>query len=370
LQSRIIFIRQSYTPYGGGELILDRMLAALTQRNIKVAILARAWPQERRDIEFIRCDPLAIARPFREILFARTACRRIATETAALVQSHERIPCCDVYRAGDGVHAAYLDARLRTEPIWGRAAIAASLYHRNILRLERKMFASPRLKAVIVNSTMVADEIVKYYGFARERIHLVANGIDLARFRPQARVEHRAAVRKKLGVADGQPVALFVGSGYRRKGLSYAIGAVAHSHAGAELWVIGRDGLGTRLRLLGPQTDPLPYFAAADVLVLPSIYDPFPSTALEALATGLPVVTSTGCGARDVAARLDPALVRDTLDIEGLAAALDRAFALAADPATAHAARAIASGYGIDTMVDRMLALYSTLVPELKAGAA
>jgi UDP-glucose:(heptosyl)LPS alpha-1,3-glucosyltransferase len=103
------------------------------------------------------------------------------------------------------------------------------------------------------------------------------------------------------------------------------------------------------------------------MLLLPSIYDPFPSTVIEALACGLPVVTSTGCGARDAVASLDPALVCDPLDVDGLAAAIERAFALASSPPTAGVARRIAEGYGMDRMVESMLALYRGLAP--MAGA-
>jgi UDP-glucose:(heptosyl)LPS alpha-1,3-glucosyltransferase len=113
--------------------------------------------------------------------------------------------------------------------------------------------------------------------------------------------------------------------------------------------------------MIGPQADPLPYYAAADVLILPSIYDPFPSTVLEALACGLPVVTSTACGAREIVARLDRGLVRDATDVAGLAEALRLAFELAARPAIAAEARAIANDYSIDQMIDRMLSVYAAL---------
>src|ERR1700682_4432980 len=109
---------------------------------------------------------------------------------------------------------------------------------------------------------MVADDIGRLFGFPRERMHLVPNGIDLAHFRPQARNEYRAAVRARLGVSAAKPVALFVGSGFERKGLRPAIHAAAACDA--ELWAIGHDrrpasfvagaeaaGLQNRFRLVG-----------------------------------------------------------------------------------------------------------------------
>lgn len=374
---RIIFVRQQFSQFGGAELTLDRLLAALVARGERVALLGRSWRGDR-EVEFIRCDPPKVARAFRESLFARAACKRIAREKEALVQAHERVPCCDIFRAGDGVHAAYLEAKGRTQPALARLADSASLFHRNTLALERRLFASPRLQAVIVNSDMVADDIVRHFDFPRARIHLIPNGIDLSRFRLEARAAHRAAVRARLGVATNAPVALFVGSGFERKGLRSAILAAAACNA--ELWVVGHDRrpqafaaaaerarLAERFRLIGT-ADPLPYYAAADALILPSFYDPFPSTVIEALACGLPVVTTTGCGARDVVKRLDARLVRDALDREGLAQALRTAFELAAKPDTAARARAIAEEFGIDPMVERMLAVHER-VRAMKARA-
>jgi UDP-glucose:(heptosyl)LPS alpha-1,3-glucosyltransferase len=97
------------------------------------------------------------------------------------------------------------------------------------------------------------------------------------------------------------------------------------------------------------------------MLLLPSTYDPFPSTVLEALACGLPVVTSTSCGARDAAARLDRRLVRDAADVDGFADAIRLALDLASRPATIGAAHAIAMEYSIDRMEQRMLAVYARI---------
>src|SRR4029077_4958698 len=132
----------------------------------RVALLGRSWSGDG-DVEFIRCDPPKLTRAFREMLFARAACDLVAREQDALVQAHERVPCCDIFRAGDGVHAAYLEQKKRTRSAFGRLADHFSFFHRNTLALERKLFASPRLRAAIVNSEMVADDIVRHFGFPR-----------------------------------------------------------------------------------------------------------------------------------------------------------------------------------------------------------
>lgn len=374
--AKIIFVRQQFSAFGGAELILDRTLQALAARGCKVALLGRSWREDRQSIQFIRCNPPKLARPWRETLFARAACQTLRHYPNSLVQAHERIPCCDIFRAGDGVHAAYLQQRRRGETTTGKLTLAASLFHHNTLKLERTMFASPRLQAVIVNSEMVVDDLARHYDFPRARIRLVPNGIDLQRFSLEVRAQHRATTRKQLGIALRAPLALFVGSGYERKGLARAIQASARAGDDIHLVVIGRDrrpaafqalakraGLGERFHLVGPMADPVPYYAAADALILPTIYDPFPSTVIEALACGLPVVTTTGCGARDIVRRLDPALAVDAFDSGGMTHGLRRAFELAARPSTANAARTIAEPFDIETMVQRMLSVYEEFMP-------
>jgi UDP-glucose:(heptosyl)LPS alpha-1,3-glucosyltransferase len=371
VKSRLLFVRQRFSSFGGGELILDRTMAALKERGVEVGLLGRSWAGGR-EVEFIECNPSRFPRLLRERKFSTAACTRLARESNVLVQSNERIPCCDIFRAGDGVHAAFIEHRRRGMGAVAGAALSLHPFHRSVIALEREMFASPRLKAVIANSQMVADEIVSHFNFAREKIHLVPNGIDLARFHPDARSRFHTGTRRQLGTDEKKPVALFVGSGFKRKGLDAALTALGKSKANAELWVVGRDRnpsayqrLAERarvnLRMIGPVKDPLPYYASADILLLPSVYDPFPSTAIEALACGLPVVTSTSCGAKEAVGQLDPALVRDAYDIDGLSDAIARAFTLAVAPDTVTRARAVATGYDMNAMIDRLLVLYAKL---------
>lgn len=369
----IAFVRQQFSNFGGGELILDRTIAALTARGVPVTLIARDW-KPREGLTFLKCESSRSPRYSRDSRFADTVCGIVRTNEPLLVQSHERIECCDIFRAGDGVHAAYLAYRARGMSAVARFFQSISLYHRNVLALERRMFASPRLKAVIVNSGLVADEIVSHFSFPRERIHHIPNGIDLSRFDLEAMQASRATTRRELGIDGNRKVLVFVGSGYERKGLAQSIEALARSKSDALLLVIGHDrrpsrfaeiakrlGIFERVRFLGRQTDPLPYYAAADSMILPSLYDPFPSTVLEGFASGLPVITSESCGARDIARELDPKLVRDAHDIEGLAAAIDAALALSEKPDTRARCRAIAERFRMEPMIERMLALYQTL---------
>jgi UDP-glucose:(heptosyl)LPS alpha-1,3-glucosyltransferase len=329
---RLAIIRQRYTPYGGAERFVEAALEALLERGIAISLYTRGWPQTRLQlIEPILCDPFYLGRLWRDWSFARRVCRMIAGQPPELVQSHERLLCCDVYRAGDGVHDIWLEERLRGASLFARRFVEWSPYHRYVLAMERRLFASPSLRAVICNSKMVRDEIRERFGLPEGALHVIYNAVDTEVFSPQL-AQHRAAVRGKLGVPDAATVFLLVGSGYARKGVATAIAALARLPTDTYLFVVGRDkarrrykslaqrlGVAHRVALLGPQEDVRPFYGAADAFVLPTLYDPCPNAALEAMACALPIVTSTKCGAAELVLDNEAGFVCSSRDVDSLA---------------------------------------------------
>ena len=139
---------------------------------------------------------------------------------------------------------------------------------------------------------------------------MVYNGVDLKRFHPEN--ENRQSIRKELGVAENAVLILFVGSGFERKGLKYLLEATQYLRSEDWRLVIMGKGKWKQYLQFAPENlrsriihkDPVPeienYYSAADIFALPSIYEPFGNANLEALATGLPVITSRHCGAADI----------------------------------------------------------------------
>jgi UDP-glucose:(heptosyl)LPS alpha-1,3-glucosyltransferase len=330
---RLAIIRQRYTPYGGAERFVEAALEALLERGIAISLYTRAWPQTKLQlIEPILCNPPYLGRLWRDWSFARSVCRMIAGRPPELVQSHERLLCCDVYRAGDGVHQVWLEEKMRDASALARWLVEWNPYHRYVLAMERQLFASPSLRAVICNSKMVREEIRERFGIAEQVLHVIYNAVDSAHYSPRLREEHRAAVRDKLGVPDTATVFLLVGSGYERKGVATAIAALARLRADAYLFVVGRDkartsyfrvaerfGVAKRVAMIGPQEDVRPFYGAADAFVLPTLYDPCPNAALEAMACALPVVTSTKCGAAELILDHEAGFVCASRDVDSLA---------------------------------------------------
>ncbi|MCX7893678.1 MAG: glycosyltransferase family 4 protein [Burkholderiales bacterium] len=371
---KIALIRQRYNPFGGAERFVARAAAALAAEGAGVTVFARDW-QGGGEVRAVRCDPFYVGRVWRDWSFARAACAATARERFDLVQSHERLACCDIYRAGDGVHRQWLENRSRALGPLARLAQALGPYHRYVLAAERRLFASPRLRAVICNSRMVRDDIRRHFGLAEEKLRVIYNGVDTEAFHPRVRDEFRTPMRARLGIAPDAPVLLFVGSGFERKGVARLVTALARmATPEARLVVVGKDkaearcaamarrlGVAGRVHFAGGQQDVRPWYGLADAFALPTLYDPFPNAALEALACGLPVVTSPESGAAELVETGANGHVCDALDIPAIARACDAALALGRDPAARAAARRAAEPLDIASMAKELLALYRSL---------
>jgi UDP-glucose:(heptosyl)LPS alpha-1,3-glucosyltransferase len=221
---------------------------------------------------------------------------------------------------------------------------------------------------------MVREEILRTYRVAPDKLHVIYNGVDLEHFHPRERQRLRGAARAELGVNPRDTLFLFVGSGFSRKGLDAAIAALARAAEPAfRLLVAGRDreqarftaqvqSAGARVSFLGAREDVRPLYAAADCFILPTRYDPFPNTALEALAMGLPVIVSSRCGAAEVVEPGRNGWICQPDDVPGLAAAMRAAGAAVHDAeALQRAARETAERFGIDAMARQLTELYARL---------
>jgi len=117
---RLALVRARFDAQGGAERFVQSALGALQGRGVDVTLVTRRWP--RGDTPAIVVNPFHVGSLWRDAGFARAACAALAERHFDLVQSHERIPCCDIYRAGDGVHASWLEARARVQRPMARAA--------------------------------------------------------------------------------------------------------------------------------------------------------------------------------------------------------------------------------------------------------
>lgn len=301
----VAFVRLGYSPSGGAEAYLKRLAEGVVDRGHEAQLIATDdWPAGEWPFgAIIRVDgdsPIAFANEV-DKLRPQIGCD--------VLMSLERVWRCDVYRAGDGVHQAWLNRRRKFEMPLQRFVRGINRKHQDILKLEASLFGKTGAGRVIANSEMVKREIIDLYGYPADKIDIVRTGIPLERFRfdPAAREKSRTELKLK----PDEIALLFAGSGWERKGLRFAIEAFELSQdRKLRLVVAGRgDQRGYRpkrfftkepVQFLGEVSDLRPIYAAADIFILPTIYDPFSNACLEALAFGLPVITTRDNGFSEI----------------------------------------------------------------------
>src|SRR4029077_5631673 len=293
------FVRRGYSPIGGAESYLKRLALGVVELGHEAHLFAtNDWPPNEWPFGQITQINAGSA-----IAFADEVEKRRAQVACDVLMSLERIWRCDVFRAGDGVHRAWLNRREKFEAPWKRFARRCNRKHCALLRLERSLLDDRGAERVIANSQMVKSEIVDLYNYRRDKIDVVRNGVPLDLFRFDA--VRREKSRGELRVESDEILALFAGSGWERKGLRYAIKAVETcANSKLRLLVAGRGDpahyRSTRARFLGEVGDLRAIYAAADIFILPTIYDPFSNACLEALACGLPVITTRANGFSEI----------------------------------------------------------------------
>ncbi len=206
-------------------------------------------------------------------------------------------------------------------------------------RLERKQYLSANRPLVIVNSFMVRRHFEEYYGVPPEAVRVVRSAIDPDRFAADDRLKRRHEERGRWMVSPEETVGLFVAMNYRLKGLSPLLNAlklvprdkpfrlvvVGHPKFGRYLRAAQQLGVADRVVFLGHRDDPKNCYFGADFLVHPTFYDPCSLVALEALACGLPVVTSRYNGASELLTPpTDGAVIDSPHEAPALAAAMHR----------------------------------------------
>jgi glycosyltransferase involved in cell wall biosynthesis len=213
---------------------------------------------------------------------------------------------------------------------WPRL-IHRKLYYRLIRALEARIYTMPRVTIACV-SRRVAKEISVHYHRTRD-VHVIHNAVDRQVFNPQRRMARRDSARRELGLSDQDRVLLLIGNHWKSKGLPYVLEALAHLRDLAlQLLVVGRDDragvaslihemqLDLRVKFLQPSSDVIKYYAACDFYVGPSLHDSFALPPLEAMACGLPVITSSrNGGAEIIRSGIDGFIVEDPADIAQLA---------------------------------------------------
>lgn len=224
--------------------------------------------------------------------------RFLADRPDAVALCHNNVIAGDVF-VDHGVMSATMKAH--GDPLWRRWGNPSQwLVHlREAIRYRGRTHS-----AVVVPTQAEAVTLRRVYRKIRPSIEVIAHGVDAERFRPPT-AEERAAARALFHLDAQDRVALFIGHEIERKGLPLAIAALEHATTVLLLVVGGtrrpvarmrelarRLGVSDRVLFVGPQSGLAPFFAASDMFVLPSSYESSGLVILEALASGVPVIST------------------------------------------------------------------------------
>ena len=316
---KVAIIRRRIHSYGGVEGYSLRLIRGLKEKGVEVGVLAEGYEPEQ-GVRFYPIKRNSFSFSPGPLLFNQRCQEIIEREGFDLVHSLERTWPQDIYRAGEGCHAEFmktLSLKDRLKP-----------KHLLTLYMEKKTFLSSPY--IMANSERVKKEIIRHYGIPEDHLVVIYTGVDIYRFNPEKISILRPEARKRMGLKEEELVILFIGSGFKRKGLKLLLRALAKIDSTPfKLLVAGKGrisyysslanslGLGEKVKFLGLVKEVDALYAAADFLVLPSLYEPFSNTCLEAMAGGVPALTTRGNGVSEILKNgLEDLIIEDPFDRE------------------------------------------------------
>lgn len=313
-------VRRGHSETGGAEAYLKRLAHGLNQAGHATRLFTdSSWPAREWSWGPITRISGETARGF-----ANELVKAEPKRDCDLLLSLERVWQCDVYRAGDGIHQVWMRKRDAASSAARRWFRRVSGKDRDTIELERALFTGGA-RHVIANSEMVKWQAQEFYSYPPDQIDVVANGVPLTDFRPDP--EARRIRREVLRLREDEVAVLFVGSGWERKGLHFAVRAVTSLGKNMRLLVAGRGRRDfanqPNVQLLGAVRDLPGLYAAADIFLLPTLYDPFSNACLEALASGLPVITTRDNGFSEIIENgVHGSIINDASEIDAIREAL------------------------------------------------
>ncbi len=296
---------------GGSERRTWNLARGLVEAGVEVSIFAAAVEEPDFNAE-VNIVPMASGPSFLKVSSFRNNLLRALSGRRDIDLVHNQIrPFTDgVVTVGGGCHAEYLERM-------GSSFNFLNPLHRLVLKMEKERYRPGGCRAVITNSEFSKQGLLRHYPIPPEKVFIAYNGVDMEKFNPVSTRLKRAEIRQKYGLGD-ELLALFVGAGYRRKGLQTAISALGYAKemegnvSKIKLLIAGKDdkrpflklaerlGISDRLIFAGHVGEPESLYGAADIFVLPTKYDPFSNSCLEAMASGLPVITTVQNGVAEI----------------------------------------------------------------------
>lgn len=320
-----------YNPYGGYERQAALVARALAARGDAVTVFASDWKAEEPtesalkpngsagSIKFHKVPVIRLSSWLKVLSFALRARREVKRAPVQFdcIVAFDRTLDMDLYRAGNACHKEWLAFRRAHGGVGDRISVGVNMLHKVINTIEAHIFArveSGAARAVVLSQNG-AEGVARHYPVCADSFTVIPPAIDLARLNVKTR--DRDAVRHELGISSETSMLLHVGSGFKIKGLKSTIEALSvltKRGVDAVLVVAGSDRKETarlktlactldveeRVKFLGGVGNVAELYAAADLFIVPSLFETFGVVFMEALYMGLPVVVGAGAGAAPV----------------------------------------------------------------------
>jgi UDP-glucose:(heptosyl)LPS alpha-1,3-glucosyltransferase len=352
---------------GGTERVLYRTAEGLRDRGHEVHLFCHQFRIPMPHGVFGHHVP-GISRPriLRALTFAALAPKTIAKHHCDVVMSFDRIFSQDIFRSGGGPRKFLLEKMKNHAGPLRKLWYSISPYYHLTVLIEKLQVRNNNSGKIIAICEQVKREFIELYDMPEQEIVVIHNGVDTVRFNPRRRANEGKDLREKLDIPVDAPVVLFVGTGFRRKGLERLLDLWRrHDLPGVYLLVVGNDAHLSRYRrqwsgeraviFAGPQAQVEDYYACADVLVLPAIQEAFGNVVLEGLASGIPVIASPDVGAMNgMNGPLAEGIVFDPDNPAELKAKILRMLDQKRWPSFAREARQTAENFTWDKYLDRL----------------
>ncbi len=295
---------------GGAEGYCENVAKGLAKQGHQVTIVSRFSRVKSHGISCMEVPVLGRGSLLKNLSFFKGVSKVLKTDRFDCIYGLSRIEGADLLRISDPLHVVWLELGYYGcfLPKWFRSKLPR---HISLVWQERRAVTTARY--IVTNSNLVKKQLVHYYKINPSRITVIYNGVDLSRFSPLGPKEKRTT-RQELGLPLTAPVILFAGSDPRRKGFDVLLRAIApltntfrfhlavagFNPSGTIKRSINRLGLEKRVAFLGIRQDIERVYGACDLLCLPTSYDPFANVCLEAMACGLPIITTNQNGASEL----------------------------------------------------------------------
>lgn len=379
-------IHKNFSHYGGTERYITNLSKALLNAGHEVHVFANKW-EEADGVNFHKVPMFKLGKTAKMLSFAWFTRNVVQDKRFDIVQGFGKTVRQDIFRTGGGVHRAWMKESLVAirSPFLRRLKYLTRLLSAAqwlTLFIEGQTFKKGNYRRIIAVSERVKRQIMEYYHVPSEAIAVIHNGVDLSIFNTDGRREARDKVRERFGIGDEDILLIFASTNFQLKGLEYLIRGMARIDMPAlKLLVVGGDdkgpyetlacslGIGDRVVFAGKGMDMTEFYQAGDAFAYPTLYDPFANVCLEAMACGLPVLTSRVNGVSDIITDgVDGLLLNDPSDDLEIADKIKSLLDDGKRVEMGERAQNLSQRYGMERHIEKVIALYEEISSEKRGN--